>query len=95
MDPRVRKHAGVEIKPIQQHLPRHILESSFKQGASFVKWNRLFMGMRPSPYNAVRHYYWGEEFARGTERYLRIPWATTRSVSTSREWGGMILHSPK
>lgn len=23
------------------------------------------MGMRPSPYNAVRHYYWGEEFARG------------------------------
>ena len=23
------------------------------------------MGMRPSPYNAVRQYYWGEEFARG------------------------------
>ena len=65
MDPRVRKHAGVEIKPIQQHLPCHIMESSFKKGASFVRWNRLFMGMRPSPYNAVRHYYWGEEFARG------------------------------
>ena len=23
------------------------------------------MGMRPSPFNAVRYYYWGEEFARG------------------------------
>ena len=23
------------------------------------------MGMRSSPYNAVRYYYWGEEFARG------------------------------
>ena len=23
------------------------------------------MGMKPSPYNAVRFYYWGEEFAKG------------------------------
>ena len=30
-----------------------------------MRWARLFMGMKPSPYNAVRHYYWAEEFARG------------------------------
>ena len=32
---------------------------------TLLRWTRLFMGMRPSPYNAVRYYYWGEEFARG------------------------------
>ena len=35
------------------------------EGATKLRWTRLFMGMRPSPYNAVRQYYWGEEFARG------------------------------
>lgn len=30
-----------------------------------LRWTRIFMGLRPSPYCAVRYYYWGEEFARG------------------------------
>ena len=47
----LRKCAGVELR----------------SGGEVVmlRWTRLFMGMRPSPYNAVRYYYWGEEFARG------------------------------
>jgi hypothetical protein len=37
--------------------------------SSYLKCNGLqllchFMGMRPSPYNAVWFYYWGEEFAK-------------------------------
>ena len=35
------------------------------RSTDILRWTRLFMGMRPSPYNAVRYYYWGEEFARG------------------------------
>ena len=31
------------------------------------------MGMKSSPYNAVRHYYWGEDFARGDPRKKRNP----------------------
>ena len=67
MDPRVRKHAGVEMRPLREHLQgNHGLEpKGDKPSSSFVRWNCLFMGMRPSPYNAVRYYYWGEEFARG------------------------------
>ena len=30
-----------------------------------LRWSRLFMGMKPSPYNAVRFYYWAEEFSKG------------------------------
>ena len=31
------------------------------------------MGMKPSPYNAVRFYYWGEEFSHGNLRDLTNP----------------------
>ena len=31
------------------------------------------MGMKPSPYNAVRFYYWGEEFVKGDLRDLSNP----------------------
>ena len=34
----------------------------------WVQWERLFMGMKPSPYNAVRFYYWAEDFIRGDRR---------------------------
>ena len=31
------------------------------------------MGLKPSPYNSVRHYYWGEKFAQGNPRDLTNP----------------------
>jgi hypothetical protein len=34
-------------------------------GKLYERWERLFMGMKPSPYNAVRYFYLAEEFARG------------------------------
>ena len=33
----------------------------------------MFMGMRPSPYIAVRHYYWAEEFAKGDPMQVGNP----------------------
>ncbi|KAI2503870.1 hypothetical protein MHU86_10595 [Fragilaria crotonensis] len=56
MEERMRRCAGVELESGARGGGR-----SFKM----LRWTRLFMGMRPSPYNAVRYYYWGEAFARG------------------------------
>ena len=36
--------------------------------AMWVHWTRCWMGLKPSPYMAVRFYYWAEEFARGDRR---------------------------
>jgi hypothetical protein len=52
--------AGIDISPLTSHL-----KSDMVRGAAAIRWNRLFMGMRPSPYNAVRYYYWGEDLVRG------------------------------
>ncbi len=56
MEERMRRSSGIEF------------ETRTASGGGMTKmlrWTRLFMGMRPSPYIAVRYYYWGEEFARG------------------------------
>ena len=55
MDEKIRKHSGIEVGCLSQH-PR---------AGKPLRWARLFMGMKPSPYISVRHYYWAEEFARG------------------------------
>ncbi|KAI2491134.1 hypothetical protein MHU86_23420 [Fragilaria crotonensis] len=62
MDPRIRPYSGVDLGPMSS-----LISGVESKGSNplLLRWTRLFMGMRPSPYNAVRHYYWGEEFARG------------------------------
>jgi hypothetical protein len=34
----------------------------------WVHWTRCWMGLKPSPFMAVRFYYWAEEFAKGNRR---------------------------
>ena len=74
-DERVRKHAGVNTQVLAPFLP--VSTSSQHDEAKFkfedLRWSRLFMGMKPSPYNAVRFYYWGEEFAKGNLRDTSNP----------------------
>ena len=56
MEEQMRKCSGVKF------------ETRTSEGGRVTKmlrWSRLFKGMQPSPYNTVRYYYWGEEFARG------------------------------
>jgi hypothetical protein len=55
MDRRVRQCAGLRIDKV--------VPAAAAAGQSYLRWTRLFMGMRPSPYISVRHYYWAEEFA--------------------------------
>jgi hypothetical protein len=61
MDERVRKHSGVDVACLNLHAPSWRTYDPKSQ----LRWVRLFMGSKPSPYNAVRHYYWAEKFANG------------------------------
>jgi hypothetical protein len=54
---------GVDLTQLAPHFEEQAgLDGNDKL---FERWERLFMGMKPSPYNAVRYFYWAEEFARG------------------------------
>ena len=73
----MRKHSGVDTNPLTPHLGSGF-DVDKRTGDPKLKfmglrWSRLFMGMKPSPYNAVRFYYWGEEFSRGNLRDLTNP----------------------
>jgi hypothetical protein len=74
-DYRIRKHAGVNTSVLAPFLPAGAASQEDSSGSKSngLRWSRLFMGMRPSPYNAVRFYYWGEEFAKGNLRDLSNP----------------------
>ncbi len=84
MDRRVRKCAGLRIDKIMtsEAVPqrRYGAGETRLQGPNYLRWTRLFMGMRPSPYIAVRHYYWAEEFARGDPSLMSNPMAFDRVI---------------
>ena len=61
MDSKIRRHSGVDVSLLRLKGPPGQPDLQCKT----LWWGRLFMGMKPSPYNAVRHYYWAEEFAKG------------------------------
>ena len=61
MDPLIRPSAGVDLTGVREYLTKPDLRGTL----TLERWERLFMGMKSSPYNSVRYFYWGEEFARG------------------------------
>jgi hypothetical protein len=75
MDLKLRPYAGVDLTQLapafnEQARARAnggLYEKCVlnKEGRLYERWERLFMGMRPSPYNAVHYFYWAEEFSRG------------------------------
>jgi hypothetical protein len=58
MDEALQPYAGIYTLPVRDYLKR---QSTSERLATWKRWNRLFMGMTPSPYCAVRFYYWMEE----------------------------------
>jgi hypothetical protein len=79
MHPRVRPFAGVELGSLASSI-RSLEKPEGKQRPTKLRWTRLFMGMRSSPYLAIRHYYWGEEFARGNPSRKDNPMGYDRIV---------------
>jgi hypothetical protein len=68
MDLRLRPYAGVDLTRLAPHFEKGAFDREAvldENGRLYERWERLFMGMKPSPYNAVRYFYWAEEFARG------------------------------
>jgi hypothetical protein len=63
MDPKLRPHAGVDLHSLSHCLKNY--ESPIYDEES-ERWERLFMGMAPSTYIAIRMYYVAEEFCRGS-----------------------------
>ncbi len=45
-------------------LRSHLIDAP-RKGRILERWELIFMGMRPSPYNSVQYFYWAEEFACG------------------------------
>ena len=73
MPERLRKYSGVEVGPVLPFMQTHL--KGHRPGHCLLRWSRQIMGMRPSPYLAVRYYFWGDEFIRGdpssTSNYMR------------------------
>jgi hypothetical protein len=65
----LRQYSGMDLTPFVQILS----ELGFRlvrdeDGLYKVRWERCWMGCKPSPYFAIRFYYWAEEFARGNHK---------------------------
>lgn len=54
MDPKLRPHAGVDLRSLSHCLKNYETPISDEESE---RWERLFMGMAPSPYIAIRMYY--------------------------------------
>jgi hypothetical protein len=69
-DPKIRPFCGVDLTPFQGRL---LSRPKFTEGILWERWERCFMGCKPSPYIAVRYLYLGDEFCRGDRRSLTNP----------------------
>ena len=59
-----RHFSGINLKPFKEALGYGDVSDS----AFVTRWERCWMGFRPSPYYSVRFYYWAEEFGRGNPK---------------------------
>jgi hypothetical protein len=75
MDPKVRPFAGVDLKPTKKAIED--LNKALEDGPDFIedreRWERLFMGMRPSPFVAIQHLCLALELAVGDRRDKNNP----------------------
>ncbi|KAL7574604.1 hypothetical protein ACA910_002958 [Epithemia clementina (nom. ined.)] len=66
MDPAIRPYSGVDASPFRAELESNVSAPLPADRPFWLRWERLFMRMTPSPYNAVTHFYLAEELARGS-----------------------------
>jgi hypothetical protein len=66
MDKKIRSRSGIDVTQLRDQMPGlPEFPSSGKRHQVLLRWERFFIGMKPSPYNSVRYFYWAEELARG------------------------------
>ena len=64
-----RPYSGVDFSHFQSQL-KYLGYLPPQSKDTKLQWDRCWMGFRPSPFYAVRYYYWAEEFARGCPKDL-------------------------
>jgi hypothetical protein len=58
--------SGIDLTPFRTLLEQYGFELFVDtDGLCKVRWERCWMGCKPSPFFSVRFFYWAEEFARG------------------------------
>ena len=79
----LRPVSGVDLRPFKDHLEKRPA-SRVGSSVSASRWERCWMGFRPSPYWSVRFYYLAEEFVRGNRLDAENP----------LRWDFVILNLP-
>jgi hypothetical protein len=75
-----RPYFGLDLTPFQADL-----ELELRSGSCFrARWEKCWMGFRPSPYYSVRFYYWAEEFA----------WGNRKDADNPLRWDSVKLNLP-
>jgi hypothetical protein len=65
----LRAYSGIDLTPFYELLKDlDVTLNRDKDGLYKVRWERCWMGCKPSPFFAVRFYYWADEFARGNPK---------------------------
>jgi hypothetical protein len=105
MDEKLRPYAGVDLTQLAPEFDKQAQVDANgglfdkcvlnENGHFYERWECLFMGMRPSPYNAVRYFYWAEEFAWGNPLDLKNAVRICGQVGTTAKvrgrWPGRWL----
>jgi hypothetical protein len=65
---------GIDLTPFKEALGCVNLRAKEFE----TRWERCWMGFRPSPYYTVRFYYWAEEFAWGNPKQISTHYNGTR-----------------
>ena len=63
----LRQYSGIDLTPFAAELRESLGMGTTDAPSFWVRWERCWMGLKPSPYMAIRFYYWAEEFARGNQ----------------------------
>jgi hypothetical protein len=81
----LRQYSGIDLTPfagILSDLKFDLVQDTDELYK--VRWSRCWMGCKPSPYFAIRFYYWAEEFCRGNHL----------DQENSMRWDEILLNLP-
>jgi hypothetical protein len=85
MDKKRRSRSGIDVTQMAaSHMPSlpksRKAKINVKEERVLLRWERLFMGMKPSPCNSVRCFCWGEELVRGNPKDPKNPFGYSQVV---------------
>jgi hypothetical protein len=75
-----QEYSGINLTPFKSEIKEMKSVGGFKElfkhnlsEQIWGRWERCWMGFRPSPFYAVRFYYWAKEFVQGNRHDSKNP----------------------